>query len=129
MMLIYKAFTTLLLLVHGISCKNKQASELTAKKANPVIEQNLVRNAIPTRIDQKSNTETTEESDLDESPKDDSKQTEQIDPSPKFSFLKEINIKVGETKSIPLEATGNTEGYFINSISINKNGNYCPKKI
>ncbi|WP_419241161.1 hypothetical protein [Cardinium endosymbiont of Nabis limbatus] len=46
-----------------------------------------------------------------------------------FTLTKnEITVNVEKPASIKLEATGNTEGYVIKSISVNKNGRYLTSK-
>lgn len=125
---------------HAGSCKNQTASKkIDFTVENQEQKTNTTSNLV--EIDQKgdiiaatSNHEKGKNHSIkkefdyqNESSKDTSKQMHQVDTLLSFT-LKDITIKAGTVQSIPLEATGNTEGYSIKSVSIQKNGSNCTKK-
>lgn len=125
---------------HAGSCKNQTAS----KKIDFIVENQEQKTHTTTNlvaIDQKDDIIASASNDERQknhfikkgddyqygSSKNASEQMHQVDTLLSFT-LKDITIKAGTVQSILLEATGNTEGYSIKSVSIQNNGSNCTKK-
>lgn len=61
-------------------------------------------------------------------PKEDGAASESKVETPPVFTLKDITIKAGTEQSILLGVTGQTEGYSIKSVAVEKNGSYHTKK-